>query len=121
MNNEPASSQRPESCLQTIPTARNAHAIRTDNTNRYAFVPHLGTDQVFQFLFDPKSGRLTANTPPLIQLKAGTGPRHLVHHLKRQISGFQTRGEAETQSGFTHSVASDERNFEPLGRRHDSD
>jgi 6-phosphogluconolactonase len=41
-------------------------------------VPHLGTDQVFQFLFDEKSGRLTANTPPVLQLKAGTGPRHLV-------------------------------------------
>jgi len=64
--------------LQSIPTARNAHSIRTDNTNRYAFVPHLGTDQVFQFVFDPKSGKLTANTPPLIQLKAGTGPRHLI-------------------------------------------
>src|SRR5262245_23121534 len=64
--------------MQTIPTARNAHAIRTDNTNRYAFVPHLGTDQIFQFLFDEKTGRLTANTPPVLQLKAGTGPRHLV-------------------------------------------
>jgi len=64
--------------MQVIPTARNAHAIRTDNTNRFVFVPHLGTDQVFQFLFDEKSGRLTANTPPVAQLKAGTGPRHLV-------------------------------------------
>src|SRR6185295_12715392 len=64
--------------LQVIPTARNAHSIRTDNTNRFVFVPHLGTDQVFQFLFDEKTGRLTANTPPLIQLKAGSGPRHLV-------------------------------------------
>ena len=64
--------------MQVIPTARNAHAIITDNTNRFVFVPHLGTDQVFQFLFDPKSGRLTANTPPLVQLKAGTGPRHLI-------------------------------------------
>ncbi len=64
--------------LQTIPTARNAHAIRTDNTNRFVFVPHLGTDQVFQFLFDDKSGRLAANTPPVLQLKAGTGPRHLI-------------------------------------------
>ena len=63
---------------QVIPTARNAHAIRTDNTNRFVFVPHLGTDQVFQFLFDEKTGRLTANTPPLIQLKAGSGPRHLI-------------------------------------------
>src|SRR5260221_861261 len=63
---------------QVIATARNAHAIRTDNTNRFVFVPHLGTDQVFQFLFDEKTGRLTANTPPLVQLKAGSGPRHLI-------------------------------------------
>src|SRR5262249_11991375 len=46
--------------LQVIPTARNAHSIRTENTNRFVFVPHLGTDQVFQFLFDEKSGRLSA-------------------------------------------------------------
>src|SRR6266481_5082460 len=64
--------------LQVIPTARNAHSIRTDNSNRFVFVPHLGTDQVFQFRFDEKSGRLTANTPPVLQLKQGTGPRHLV-------------------------------------------
>ena len=63
---------------QVIPTARNAHAIITDQTNRFAFVPHLGTDQVFQFLFDEKSGRLSANTPPVLQLKAGVGPRHLI-------------------------------------------
>src|SRR5438105_5078578 len=64
--------------IQVIPTARNAHSLRTDNTNRFVFVPHLGTDQVFQFLFDEKSGRLTANTPPVAQMKAGTGPRHLI-------------------------------------------
>jgi 6-phosphogluconolactonase len=29
--------------LQVIPTARNAHAIITDKTNRFVFVPHLGT------------------------------------------------------------------------------
>jgi 6-phosphogluconolactonase len=64
--------------IQVIPTARNAHAIITDRTNRYVFVPHLGTDQVFQFRLDPTTGKLTANTPPLIQLKASTGPRHIV-------------------------------------------
>jgi len=63
--------------LQVIPTARNAHAIHPDRTNRFVFVPHLGTDQVFQFLFDEKTGKLTANTPPVLQLKSGTGPRHL--------------------------------------------
>jgi 6-phosphogluconolactonase len=64
--------------MQVIPTARNAHAIITDRSNRYVFVPHLGTDQVFQFRFDEKTGRLSANTPPVLQLKTGTGPRHLV-------------------------------------------
>ena len=64
--------------IQIIPTARNAHSIITDRTNRYVFVPHLGTDQIFQFRFDAKTGKLTANTPPLVQLKALTGPRHIV-------------------------------------------
>ena len=63
---------------QVVPTGRNAHAIITDKTNRYVFVPHLGTDQIFQFRFDAKTGTLTANTPPLVQLKAGHGPRHIV-------------------------------------------
>ena len=63
---------------QVIPTARNAHAIITDRTNRFVFVPHLGTDQVFQFAFDEKSGVLRANTPPVLQLKQGSGPRHLI-------------------------------------------
>jgi 6-phosphogluconolactonase len=64
--------------LQVVPTARNAHSIRIDNSNRFVFVPHLGTDQVFQFLFDEKTGHLRANTPPILQLKQGTGPRHLI-------------------------------------------
>jgi 6-phosphogluconolactonase len=64
--------------IQVIPTARNAHAIITDRSNRYVFVPHLGTDQIFQFRFDGSAGTLTANTPPVVQLKAGTGPRHIV-------------------------------------------
>jgi 6-phosphogluconolactonase len=64
--------------LQTVPTARNAHSIRADRTNQFVFVPHLGTDQVFQFRFEEETGRLTANTPPVLQMKQGTGPRHLV-------------------------------------------
>ncbi|HEX4332007.1 MAG TPA: beta-propeller fold lactonase family protein [Usitatibacter sp.] len=63
--------------LQVIPVGRNAHCILIDHTNRYVFVPTLGTDQVFQFVFDASTGRLAANTPPVLQLKAGTGPRHM--------------------------------------------
>src|SRR5689334_1733696 len=64
--------------LQVIPTARNAHSIITDKTNKYVFVPHLGTDQIFQFVFDDKAGKLSANTPPVVQMKQGTGPRHMI-------------------------------------------
>src|SRR5215208_3371231 len=64
--------------IQVIPTARNAHSIRIDSTNRFVFVPHLGTDQMFQFVLDKKSGKLSANTPPVVQLKQGTGPRHFI-------------------------------------------
>jgi 6-phosphogluconolactonase len=64
--------------LQVIPTARNAHSIVTDRTNRYVYVPHLGTDQIFQFRFDAKTGKLTANTPPVVQMRAGSGPRHII-------------------------------------------
>ena len=63
---------------QVIPTALNAHAILTDKSNKYAFVPHLGTDQVFQFRFDARTGKLSSNTPATVQMKSRTGPRHLI-------------------------------------------
>jgi 6-phosphogluconolactonase len=92
--------------LQVIPTARRAHSIRTDNTNRFAFTPQLGTDQIFQFLFDASSGRLTANTPPVLQLKQGTGPRHLVVapdnrlvYVSNELSGTVTALALDANAG----------------------
>ncbi len=64
--------------LQVIPVGRNAHSIRTDESNRFVFVPTLGSDQIFQFAFDAKSGRLASNTPAVFLMKAGTGPRHFI-------------------------------------------
>ena len=64
--------------LQVIPVGRNAHSILVDATNRFVYVPNLGTDQIFQFVFDEKSGRLASNTPAVAQMKPGTGPRHFV-------------------------------------------
>ena len=64
--------------LQVIPVGRNAHSIRTDATNKFVYVPTLGTDQMFQFTFDATSGRLTSNTPAVFQLKPTVGPRHFV-------------------------------------------
>ena len=64
--------------LQLIPVGRNAHSIRADESNRYVYVPTLGSDQIFQFAFDANSGRLSSNTPAVAQMQPGTGPRHFV-------------------------------------------
>ncbi|TMH25599.1 MAG: lactonase family protein, partial [Betaproteobacteria bacterium] len=99
--------------MQVIPTARNAHSIRTDNTNRFVFVPHLGTDQVFQFRFDQKSGRLAANTPPVLQLKQGTGPRHLILssdnrfvYLLNELTGTVTTLALDGKTGLLSEASS---------------
>lgn len=62
--------------LQVIPVGRNAHSVRFDESNRFVYVPTLGSDQIFQFLFDAQSGRLTSNTPAVTMVKPLTGPRH---------------------------------------------
>jgi 6-phosphogluconolactonase len=64
--------------LQVIPVGRNAHSIRVDESNRFAFVATLGSDEIFQFTFDEKTGRLASNTPAVALLKPSTGPRHFV-------------------------------------------
>jgi 6-phosphogluconolactonase len=98
---------------QVVPTARNAHAIRPDNANRFVFVPHLGTDQVFQFLFDDTTGRLAANTPPILQLKAGSGPRHLISspdnrfvYLLNELTATVTTLSLDQKTGLLSEVAS---------------
>jgi len=64
--------------LQVIPVGRNAHSIRVDRTNRFAYVATLGSDAVFMFKFDASTGSLASNTPALCLTRAGSGPRHFV-------------------------------------------
>ena len=64
-------------------TAHGAHAIETDRTNRFAFVPHIanrGPNAIFQFTFDEATGRLTPNDPPRHAPSEYLGPRALVFH-----------------------------------------
>ena len=98
---------------QVIPTARNAHAIVTDQTGRWVFVPHLGTDQIFQFSLDPATGRLAANTPPTVQIKAGAGPRHIIvspdnrfAHLLNELTAVVTTLSLDAKTGLLTEVSS---------------
>ncbi len=72
----------------SVKTDEKAHAIQTEASNRFAFVPHTGPNAIFQFLFDEKSGRLTPNRVPKVETGAHTGPRHLAFHPQLDVVYF---------------------------------
>lgn len=56
----------------------HAHWIETTADNRFAIAVDLGLDELLVYKFDANNGTLTANDPPYVKIKAGSGPRHLV-------------------------------------------
>ncbi len=81
--------------LDWLGTATGAHAIATDPSNRFAFVPHIarlndnvleppkenpGPNVIMQFRFDAQTGRLTANSPARVEPAERLGPRHYCFH-----------------------------------------
>src|SRR5579859_6729590 len=56
------------------------HSILTDPSNRFVFVPNLGSDTISQYRFDATLGKLTPNSPPDISTEPRSEPRHLVFH-----------------------------------------
>lgn len=84
-------------------TAPGAHAILTDPTNRFAFVPHIarqndnvleppknipGPNFIAQFRFDAATGRLHPNAPFKLEPNNPIGPRHYCFHPALDIVYF---------------------------------
>jgi 6-phosphogluconolactonase len=99
--------------LQVIPVGRNAHSIRADATNHFVFAPNLGTDQIFLFKFDAKTGKLASNTPAVLQMKQGTGPRHFVFspdnkfvYLLSELVGTVTTLSLDAKTGLLKEIDS---------------
>ena len=63
--------------IQVIPTGRNAHSMLVDRSNKFVYAALLGANQVLQFTFDSKTGKLTPNDPPAVSPAPGHGPRHI--------------------------------------------
>ncbi len=81
--------------IEWLETAPAAHAIQTDPSNKFAFVPHiarlndsvmqppgdaLGPNAIFQFRFDENTGHLTPNSPLKVEPEEFLGPRHYCFH-----------------------------------------
>jgi 6-phosphogluconolactonase len=71
---------RPQAAAQQIPTAPKAHCMRAAPGNRHVFATSLGGGLVLQFRFDAATGTLQPNEPPLLAVRAASGPRHLAFH-----------------------------------------
>lgn len=86
-----------------LATATGAHAIATDRSNRFAYVPHIarvqdnvleppknipGPNLIMQFRFDAGSGRLSANAPPQVAQPDLAGPRHYCFHPSLDLVYF---------------------------------
>jgi len=78
-----------------LDTAMGAHAIQTDPSNQFAFVPHIarfndnvleplrestGPNAIWQMRFDAQTGRLSPNTPLRVEPATRLGPRHYCFH-----------------------------------------
>ena len=77
--------------VEWLATARGAHSMQTDPSNRYAFVPHIagnGPNAIFQFRFDAQTGRLTPNSPARVSPERPDGPRHFCFHPSKNILYF---------------------------------
>jgi len=70
--------------LQSIETDEKAHAILTDRSNQFAYVPHTGPNAIFQFRFDDATGRLEPLWPDRVRRPRNTGPRHLAFHPSQE-------------------------------------
>jgi 6-phosphogluconolactonase len=86
-----------------LATDTGAHAIATDPSNRFGFVPHIarvqdnvleppknipGPNVIMQFRFDAQSGRLAPNTPLRVEQPDLVGPRHYCFHPNLDIVYF---------------------------------
>ncbi len=72
-------------------TSHGAHAILTDRSNRFAYVPHIanrGPNAIFQFRFDEQTGHLTPNDPSRHDPAEYLGPRALAFHPTLDVVYF---------------------------------
>lgn len=95
--------------LQTIETAKTAHAAVLTADQKWVFVPHVAPNAIYQFKYDAKNGKLTA-AGQAAGGKEGAGPRHLAIHPSQKFA-FSSD---ETGSSVTLYSLDAEKGLNPL-------
>ena len=88
---------------ESVTTVDGAHAILTDRSNRFAYVPHIayiqdnvleppkniaGPNVIYQYRFDADAGKLTPNDPLVVEMGGFLGPRHYTYHPSLDVVYF---------------------------------
>jgi 6-phosphogluconolactonase len=81
----------------------HAHWIGVSPDNRFALAADLGLDDVLVYKLDDVRGGLTPNTPPLAEVKPGSGPRHLVFHPTGKFA-YLVSEMSSTVTAFAYSA-----------------
>lgn len=81
----------------------HAHWIGVSPDNRFALVADLGLDDVLVYKFDDVRGGLTPNNPPFVEMKPGSGPRHLVFHPNGKFA-YVVNEMASTVTALSYSA-----------------
>lgn len=71
--------------VQTIETAKTAHAAVLTADQKWLFVPHVQPNAIYQFKVDSKTGKLT-EAGKAAGGKEGSGPRHLAIHPSQKFA-----------------------------------
>ena len=85
----------------------HAHSLNPSPDNRFAVGADLGLDKLFVFKFDAANGTLTANNPPFLQIKPGSGPRHFAFHPNGKFA-YVTNEMASTVDALSWNAAAGE-------------
>ena len=82
----------------------HAHAVVLSADNHFVFVPELGLDEIFSYRIDPAQGTFTANDPPTVRLKPGSGPRHFAFHPNNKYA-YSINEMGSSVTAFTYDAA----------------
>jgi 6-phosphogluconolactonase len=98
--------------IQTVTTAKTAHCVAIDRTNKLVCIPHVTPNAVYQFQFDDATGRLTDAG----KAAGGTdkaGPRHLAFHPRLDVA-YTSDEQGSSVTGYRVDPASGLKSFQTL-------
>lgn len=91
--------------------APHPHFVAPGPTNRFVYVPDLGTDRIAIYRPDFERGRLRPADPPATHVHDGSGPRHLAFHpdgrfayVVDELDSTVTALEREPETGALETI-----------------